>query len=83
MMWKLIKALFRRIKAWYSLRNHIDHLLTKVENEIKNLQAQDRRSMENDLYLHYLNEKREEYRWTLRMMDDLDYKPRHVDEDLL
>ena len=83
MMWKLIKALVRRIKAWYSLRNHIERLLNKTEAEIDKLKDAVHKSMENELCLHYLYEKQEEYNSLLRHMRDCESSARIIDEDVL
>ena len=82
MMWKLIKALVKRIKAWYSLRNRIERLYDKTEDEIKRIKENMKQSVENEILLYHLNNKKEEYRSILRQMNDYEYT-KHYEEEVL
>lgn len=59
MIWKLIKALVRRIRAWYEIKNHVNALLLGVENEIAQNKAKEHRREYEELSLFYLEQKRE------------------------
>lgn len=72
MTWKLIKALVRRIKAWYRLRNHINHLITKIEFEIREIEKNSKGDI-NRWFISELYRRKEEYIGLLNDMDRTDY----------
>ena len=76
-MWKLIKALIRRIKAWYTLRNHVNYLLNKVENEINLARSKPER---NEMYIAFLEQEKIDIRSIINTMSDLEYREKRYNE---
>lgn len=73
MMWKLIKALVRRIRAWYEIKNHVNALLLGVENEItQNKAKREKRTEYDELSLFCLEQKRESLRCLTRHIADVE-----------
>lgn len=80
MVWKLIKALVRRIKAWGEIKTHVRLLIARVDNEIrkikeKQLCAKDER---NDFLLYQLEQKLSDLLSICRRMDELENKRERV-----
>lgn len=61
MVWKLIKALVRRIKAWGDIKTHVRLLLTRVDNEIDKIKEKQKcgeHSERNDFLIWQLEQRR-------------------------
>ena len=86
MVWKLIKALVRRIKAWGEIKTHVRLLLERVNNEIHKIKENQRcvKDERNDFLLYQLEQKRSDLLSICRHMDELEKnRERVVVEDEL
>ena len=80
MVWKLIKALVRRIKAWGEIKTHVRLLLERVNNEIHKIKENQRcvKDERNDFLLYQLEQKRSDLLSICRHMDELENKRERV-----
>lgn len=86
MVWKLIKALIRRIKAWGEIKTHVHLLLVRVNNEIDKIKEKQKyeKSDRIDFLLYQLEQKRSDLLSICRHMDELEKnRERVVVEDEL
>lgn len=61
MMWKLIRALIKRIRAWHTIKCQVHCLLNRINCEIEqNKGKRERRSEYDDLVLINLEEQRKD-----------------------
>ena len=86
MVWKLIKALVRRIKAWGEIKTHVNVLIVRVDNEIHKIKEKQHyeESERNNFLLYQLEQKRSDLLSICRHMDELEKnRERVVVEDEL
>ena len=78
MVWKLIKALVRRIKAWGEIKTHVRLLLAKVENEERIVKEKEQIKERQDFLLYQLEQKRSDLLSICRHMNELENKRERV-----